>query len=247
MVRRFLAKTVSDIVFGLFHLLGFQFSPRLADIGDARLWRINRDAIYGQLNAVARNRINVDLIATNWDDMLRVVGSLKTGRVRASEVLRALQGGGHPSTAGRALAELGRVAKTIYLLAYLDDDAYRRRILVQLNRGEQRHGLARVVFYGQRGQLRQRYREGQEDQLGALGLVINAIVLWNTRYIEAAIAHLRNVGADVATEDLERLSPLGFAHINMLGRYQFALADQVQRGQLRDLRDPNQDDDLLAV
>ena len=65
--------------------------------------------------------------------------------------------------------------------------------------------------------------------------------------MEAAIAHLRNVGADVATEDLERLSPLGFAHINMPGRYQFALADQVQRGQLRDLRDPNQDDDLLAV
>jgi TnpA family transposase len=86
----------------------------------------------------------------------------------------------------RAIAELGRVAKTLYLLAYLDDASYRRRILTQLNRGEARHSLARAVFHGQRGELRQRYREGQEDQLSALGLVVNAIVLWNTRYMEAA-------------------------------------------------------------
>ena len=40
--------------------------------------------------------------------------------------------------------------------------------------------VARAVFHGKRGELRQRYREGQEDQLGALGLVVNIIILWNT-------------------------------------------------------------------
>jgi len=80
----------------------------------------------------------------------------------------------HPARPGRR--ELGRIAKSLYLLAYLDDETYRRRILTQLNRTESRHALARAVFHGQRGQLRQRYREGQEDQLGALGLVVNAIV-----------------------------------------------------------------------
>ena len=73
---------------------------------------------------------------------------------------------------------------------HVDDEAYRRRILVQLNRGEGRHRLARAVFHGQRGELRQRYREGQEDQLGALGLVVNAIILWNTRYIERVLTLL---------------------------------------------------------
>ncbi|WNF39015.1 Tn3 family transposase [Bacillaceae bacterium IKA-2] len=53
-------------------------------------------------------------------------------------------------------------------------------ILTQLNRGESRHSLARTVFYGKRGKFHQSYREGQEDQLGALGLVVNAIVIWNT-------------------------------------------------------------------
>jgi TnpA family transposase len=47
--------------------------------------------------------------------------------------------------------------------------------------------VARAVFHGQRGELRQRYREGQEDQLGALGLVMNALALWNTLYMEAVL------------------------------------------------------------
>jgi Tn3 transposase DDE domain len=72
-----------------------------------------------------------------------VGGSLLTGSVRVSELVRVLHGGGRPSALGRALAEVGRIAKTIFLLAYLDDEAYRRRILTQINRGEARHALAR--------------------------------------------------------------------------------------------------------
>ena len=68
-------------------------------------------------------------------------------------------------------------------LRFIDDDADRRRILIQLNRGEGRHQFARVIFVGRRGELCLRYREGQEDQLGALGLTVNLVVLWNTIYI----------------------------------------------------------------
>jgi len=229
----------SDQVFGLFRLLGYQFSPRLADTGGARFWRTNRSADYGPLDGIARNTIDTDLIATHWEDLLRVAGSLTTGTVRASELLRVLQGGGRPTPLGRAVAELGRIAKTLYLLAYLDDESYRRRILTQLNRTESRHALARAVFHGQRGQLRQRYREGQEDQLGALGLVINAIVLWNTRYQDAALTQLRREGLAVLDDDVRRLSPLAHDHINLLGRYQFTPTD-LTRDELRPLRDPTQ-------
>jgi TnpA family transposase len=68
-----------------------------------------------------------------------------------------------PSTLARAIGELGRIPKTLSLLSYIDDETSRRRIVLQLNRGEGRHHLARVTFHGQRGELRQRYREGQED------------------------------------------------------------------------------------
>lgn len=234
----------TDLVFGLFWLLGFRFSPRLADLGDARLWRMDRSAHYGGLNGVARHRINTKLIAANWDDLLRVAGSLLSGKVSASEIIRALQAGGRLTTLARAIAEVGRVAKTIHILTYVDDESYRRLVLLQLNRHEGRHSLGRVVFHGQRGELRQRYREGQEDQLGALGLVLNAIVLWNTRYLDAALAQLRTQGIEVLDEDVERLSPLVHEHINLHGRYQFALPDSVRKGELRKLRDPA---DVLAV
>jgi hypothetical protein len=61
--------------------------------------------------------------------------------------------------------------------------------------------VARAIFHGQRGELRQRYREGQEDQLGALGLVVNAVVLWTTRYLDAALARFRDSSTTVRPEE----------------------------------------------
>jgi hypothetical protein len=128
----------------------------------------------------------------------------------------------------------------------VNNPGYRRRILTQLNRGESRHAVARAIFHGQRGELRQRYREGQEDQLGALGLVVNAVVLWNTRYLNAALAKVRATDVAVNPEDVQRLSPLLLDHINVLGRYEFALKESIRQGQLRPLREPKEMDDLAA-
>ncbi len=233
----------SDIVFGLFWLLGYQFSPRLADTGEARFWRLDPDADYGVLDGLARQKVRVALVEDLWDDMLRVAGSLKLGRVSALEIMRVLQKGGKPSSLGKAIGELGRIAKTLYLLNYVDDEAYRRRILTQLNRGEGRHSLARAVCHGQKGEIRQRYREGQEDQLNTLGLVVNVLILWNTLYMDRALEHLRHQGLDINPEDIARLSPLGHIHINMLGRYYFELAKALQEGGFRPLRDPSAPDE----
>ncbi len=222
----------------VFYLLGIQFSPRIADIGGARFWRVDGKADYGILDELAAHKLNMKTIAEHWDDFLRLVGSLKLGVVQAEGLTRTLQTNDRPTRLARALQEFGRLIKTLYMLRFIDDESYRRRILVQLNRGEGRHQLARTIFHGRRGELRQRYREGQEDQLGALGLVVNLVVLWNTIYMDAALDQLRAEGFDVRAEDVPRLSPLGVKHINMLGRYAFTLPDMVARGELRPLRDP---------
>jgi TnpA family transposase len=236
----------SDIVFGLFRLLGYRFSPRIADLADQRLWRADPPggpaADYGRLNAIARHRVNLTKIREHWPDMLRVAGSLVTDKVRAYDLLRMLGRDGRPSPLGQAFTEYGRIAKTLHLLAFVDpvDETYRRTVHRQLTIQESRHRLARKIFHGQRGELRQPYREGQEDQLGALGLVLNAVVLWNTRYIDAAVTALRAAGRPVRDEDAARLSPLGHAHINMLGRYAFT--PPAADAGLRPLRDPDQPD-----
>jgi TnpA family transposase len=230
----------SDVVFGLFRLLGYRFSPRLADIGGTRFWRIDPKADYGELNTVARQRISLKRIKTHWEDFLRLAGSLKMGRVSAMDIMRTLQVGDRPTPLALALAEFGRIDKTIHCLNYIDDENRRRSILLQLNRGEGRHSLAREIFHGKRGELRQRYREGQEDQLGALGLVVNILVLWNTIYMDAALAELRQQGHPINEADVGRLSPfIHESHINLLGRYSFVVPDAVARGELRPLRTPN--------
>lgn len=229
----------SDVVFGLFRLLGYRFSPRLADIGGTRFWRIDPRADYGELNAIARQKVSLERIATHWDDLLRLAGSLKLGRIPATGIMRTLQVGDRPTQLALALAEFGRIEKTLHALNYIDDENRRRATLLQLNRGEGRHSLARDVFLGKRGELRQKYREGQEDQLGALGLVVNVIVLWNTIYLDAVVTQLRREGFPVHDEDVARLSPFVHErHINLLGRYSFAIHEAVTRGELRPLRDP---------
>jgi TnpA family transposase len=129
--------------------------------------------------------------------------------------MRTLQVGEHATRLAQAIAEISRIDNTLCVVRYLDDESMRRGTLVQLNRGERRHGLSRVVFHGKRGELRQRYRQGQEDQLGELGLVVNMIVLWNTLYMQAAIEQLRAEGYPVLNEDIAHLSPRVHDHINI--------------------------------
>jgi len=169
--------------------------------------------------------------------------------VTASEFVRTIRSPQRISSLAAAIAEVGRIAKTLFLLSYVDDEAYRRRILVQLNRHEARHKLARKVFHGQRGEVRKRYREGQEDQLGALGLVVNAVCLWNSLYLDESVRRLREEGADATDEDLARVSPLSRAHVNVLGRYNFDLDESLAGGGMRPLRNPSDDeeDEFLSL
>ncbi len=177
----------------------------------------------------------LEQLCCNW-------ASLKLGTVQASELVRSFLRSERPSSLASAIMELGRINKTIYLLNYIDDAAYRRRILTQINRGEGRHRVIRAICYGKRGEIRKPYRQGQEDQLSALGLVTNAVVLWNTIYMEAALNHLRAQGIKIRPADLARLSPLIHKHIHVLGRYAFTLPEPIANGALRPLNQEELDD-----
>lgn len=125
----------------------------------------------------------------------------------------------------------------------MTEEPYRRDIKAIRNLQEGRHALAAKIFHGKKGELYQRYHKGTEDQLGALGLILNCVVLWNTRYINAALEALRAAGYPVPDDDVAWLSPFVREHINVIGKYNFALPD-LGEGGIRQLRDPDTDDDL---
>nr|WP_256064988.1 MULTISPECIES: transposase [unclassified Streptomyces] len=141
--------------------------------------------------------------------------------------------------------EYGRIARTPHLLRVVDpvDDTCRRQMNRQLTVQESRHKLARDICHGKRGQIMQAYKTGQEDQLGALDLGLNAAVRWTTCYLDAAVEELWALPAeerehDVLDEDIARVSPLKHANLDVLGRYNFT-ARVPAAGALPLLRDPD--------
>ncbi len=118
----------SDMVCGLMPLLGFDYRPQLADLPDAKLWRITPGTDYGPLNTTARGKIDLGRVRAHWPDLLRLVGSIHTSTVSAHDVLRMLQHGGNPTQLGEALAHYGRIFKTLHVLSYVDQSPYRAQI-----------------------------------------------------------------------------------------------------------------------
>lgn len=209
----------SDLVFGILELLGISYRPALADLPDQKGWRIDAAADYGSLNTFARGKIDLTKVRHHWGEILRVIASIYTGTVRAYDVVTMLQRDGHPTALGEAIAAYGRIFKSLHILAYIDtDETYRRDIKGIRNLQEGRHGLARKICHGKKGELFHRYERGIENQLGVLGLILNCVVLWNT------------------------LSPFVNRHLGVHGAYNFMLPD-LAPGAIRDLRDPDAPDD----
>ena len=181
----------TEIVFALFDLLGLQFSPRIRDLGDQQLYRLDRSRTYRNLEPRLKGRIRRDRILRRWDDLLRVAGSLKRGWVTASLLISRLQSYRRQNALTRALQEYGRLVKTIFILRYLESEKLRRRINTQLNKGESLHSLREFLFFANRGKIRRKQEEEQVHQAMCLNLLTNCVITWNTVYMAAAIDQLR--------------------------------------------------------
>jgi TnpA family transposase len=116
------------------------------------------------------------------------------------------------------------VRKTVFILRYLDDAAYRRRIGQELNKGERSHALSRFLFFGKGGAVRGRSFQDQVNTFSCLAVLHNAVVAWNTLRLGEVVAGLRAEGHGIPDHELARTSPLGHAHINPFGQYRFDLA-----------------------
>jgi TnpA family transposase len=138
----------------------------------------------------------------------------------------------------KAIQEYGKLNETIFILKYLQSPEYQKKITVQLNKGEAIHALRHGLFIANEGQIRQRRPEDQLNQAACLNLLTNAVAVWNTVYMNAAIEQLKREGYEVKEEDMRNLSPARSEHINMYGKYYFNVEEGLKRKELRELRKP---------
>jgi TnpA family transposase len=230
----------TDIVFALFDLLGIQFLPRLADPGSRTLYRFDKKVRYRNIESLIDGTLRPAMIVKQWDEMLRLTGSLKRGWVSSSLFLAKLQARSPKNALAQALAEYGRLVRTIFLLRYIDDETLQRRIGAQINKGETVNGLHKFLLIANEGQLRRADDEEQINQVSCLALVANAVIAWNTVYIQAVLDQLRAEGHVVKDDDVAHLSPVRYAHINPYGVFHFDVARRARAHphRLRPLRKP---------
>jgi TnpA family transposase len=226
----------TDHVFALCHLLGFRFAPRIRDLADKRLYVPGKERDHPTLAPLIGGRLNLKLVRTQWEEILRLAASIRHGTVTASLIIRKLASYPRQNSLHTALREVGRIERSLFMLEWMKDPELRRRVQVGLNKGEARNALARAVFFNRQGDLRDRSFENQRYRASGLNLIVAAIILWNTVYLERAIAALKGHGIAIDDEALAHLSPIGWEHVNLTGDYTWQATGRLRKGAFRPLR-----------
>jgi len=227
----------SDHVFALFALIGKRFAPRLRNLKDRKFHTFEKADTYPALADHIGVRINTALIMEYWNDLLHLAASIRARTVAPSTILKKLAASPNPSQLAKALRELGRIERSLFMIEWYSSPALRRRCQAGLNKGEAAHKLKRAVFFHERGEIRDRSFESQAFRASGLNLVVSAIVHWNTVYLSRATEHLRQSGRNIPDTLLKHISPLSWEHINLTGIYSWDVAPDLTEG-FRPLRLP---------
>jgi len=231
-------------VFGLCQLFGFRFAPRIRDIKERKLYLLPDQKAPASLAPLVGGVIDREHIAVHWDQLLRLATSIRTGTTTSSAMLKKLSAYPRQNGLAKAVREIGRIERTLFTLDWIKNPELRRRAHLGLNKGEARNALARAVYFCRLGEVRDRSFEHQFFRASGLNLLVAAIILWNTKYLEVAYTELRRQGRKINEDLLRHVAPLGWEHIGLTGDYVWSTADQSPTGTLRPLR---QRQSLLAA
>jgi len=226
----------TEHVFALCHLLGFRFVPRIRNLRDRNLYTFDKPSAYPVLEQQIGGRINEPHMRAHWDEVLRLTSSISAGTVTASHIMSKLAAYPRQNGLSVALREVGRLERAFFTLDWIEDPDLRRRNLSGLNIGEACNSLKRAVFLHRLGEIRDRTFENQSHRANGLNLVVAAIILWNTVYIEQAVKALRRQGHHISDDLLPHIAPLGWEHINLTGDYIWKALIASKKINLRTLR-----------
>ncbi|MDE2422485.1 MAG: Tn3 family transposase [Gammaproteobacteria bacterium] len=206
-------------VFALAYLLGINLMPRIRNWHDLKLFRPNKDVKYKHIDSLFKDTIDWELIETHWQDLLRVVLSIKTGKISSSIILRKLGNYSRKNRLYQAFRELGRVVRTVFLLRYMSDLNLREQITATTNKVEAYNGFAKWLFFGGEGTIADNDPEEQEKIIKYNDLVANALIFHNVVDQTRILKELNAEGFTVNREDIARLSPYVTSHIKRFGDY----------------------------
>jgi TnpA family transposase len=215
----------AEAIFATTHLLGIAYAPRLRKLDRHTLstFRSRRDVDRGGWAVTPDNYVNAELVEASWDDILRLIATIKLKETTASDIFRRLNSYAKQHVLYRALKAFGQIIKSLFILRYLDDLGLRQAVEQQLSRVELANRFTRDVAVGSPREFLHAEKEDQEIAETCNRLIKNSIFCWNYLYLEHKLAtlhdaeHRRQLMTAVASHSM-----LAWGHVNLLGEYDFS-------------------------
>lgn len=217
-----------EAAFAFCYLLNFQLLPRLKGIGRQKLYRpeAGDSDSYPNLKPVLTRPIDWDLIRKHYDEIVKYTVALKLGTADAEALLSRLTRGGVIHPAYKAVLELGKVRKTIFLCEYLNSEALRQEIQEGCNVVEDWNSANGFIWYGKSGEIAVNDREDQEVAILSLHLLQISLVYINTLLVQKVLAEEKWL-SKMQTEDFRGLTPLFYSHVNPYGRLLLDMEERI--------------------
>lgn len=209
----------SYTVFGLAFLLGIELMPRIRHIKDLKFYKSDKTTVYQHIESLFDQPIDWGLIERHLDDMLRVVLSIKSGKMTASSILRKLGNSSRKNKLYFAFRELGRVVRTEFLLRYIDDIDLRALIHAATCKSEEFHQFLRWAFFGGEGIIAENDRYEQQKIIKYNHLVANLVVLHNVRDMTHVLNTLSDERYEIDQDLIKDFAPYRTGHINRFGNH----------------------------
>ncbi len=215
----------TEIVFGVTHLLGFSFAPRLKQLSRHRLYSFEKRKVYENIGCQILPKLYIDtkLIEDNWDDVLRFVATIKLKHTTASQLFRRLNSYSKQHPLYQALKEFGKIIKTLFILRYIDDVELRQAIEKQLNKIEHAHRFAKAVAFANNQEFSEGEKELQNVAADCRRLIENSIICWNYLYLTNKLTEMPDDHQRQSLlESIKAGSIITWKHINFHGEYDFS-------------------------
>ena len=208
--------------------MNFSLLPRFKSLSKKKLYLPDNELKSDLTNIypILTRSIDWGLIAQQYDQMIKYTTALKLGTAKAEAILKRFTRNNLQHPTYKALQELGKVIKTIFLCEYLTSRPLRVEIHEGLNVIENWNSANGFIFYGKSGEISTNNLEDQELSVLSLHLLQNCLVYINTLMIQEVLSR-PDWESLLEPDDLRALTPLIYKHINPYGKFELNMKKRI--------------------